>query len=366
MTNVCTMPEVMDVMLIINKVIGALKILVPIIIIVMGMYSFFKATLGSNESKIKEAISLFMIKLFVGVAIFFIPTIVKSIAKIAAPNTNFTLCFMVDSKDEVYKAYASYAYKMLNRARGTLDKEDYENAAYYVSKMQDGSSKTSYEKKLEEIKELIGAKNTQNSNNSNSNTGSSNGNSSTGTGSGNITQNASSSYGDIFVGDSRTLGYSYQLSLRSTDAIYATTSGASKEFNSDFTKALSKINSDPSHRYNLVFNYGVNNLSQDWVNIYRNAINQVGNRANILIVSVNPCNDSIAKYCKNANVQALNNKLRSAFSSGYSNVRYCDTYTPFVNTPNYTSMIETISGVHYTKAGSTLIYNQIESCLKGF
>lgn len=361
------MPEVMEVMLIINKVIGALKILVPIIILITGMYSFFKAVLADEDKLIKDATSLLIVKLLVGAAIFFIPTIVNSVAKLVAPSSNFTLCFMVKSKDEVYKAYANAAYKMLNKARGTLDTEDYENAVYYVSKMEDGSSKNSYEKKLEEIDELIKAKKKQNSNNNSSNNnGSSSSNGNSGSNTGSVTQNSSSSYGDIFVGDSRTLGYSYQLSLRSTDSIYATTSGAAKEFNSDFTKALNKINSDPSHRYNLIFNYGVNNLTQDWVNIYKNAINQVGNKANILIVSVNPCNDSIAKYCKNANIQTLNNKLRNAFSSGYSNVRYCDTYTPFVNTANYTSMIETISGVHYTKTGSTLIYNQIESCLKGF
>ncbi len=363
MTNVCTMPEVMEVMLIINKVVDALKILVPIIILITGIYSFFKAVLADDDKQIKDAASLLIIKLLVGAMIFFIPIIVNSVSKIVAPNSNFTLCFMVKSKDEVYKAYASYAYKMVNKARGTLSKEDYENAVYYVSKMENGSSKTSYEEKLKDIKELIGAKNKQNntSNNGSSSSGNNNANQS-----GNKTQSNASSYGDIFVGDSRTLAYNYQLSLRSTDAIYATTSGAAREFKSDFAKALSKINSDSSHRYSLIFNYGVNNLSQDWVSIYKDAINQVGNRANILIVSVNPCNDSIAKYCKNSNIVAFNNKLRNAFASGYSNVKYCDTYTPFVNTPNYKKMIEVISGVHYTKSGSMLIYNQIQACLNNF
>ena len=84
-----------------------------------------------------------------------------------------------------------------------------------------------------------------------------------------------------------------------------------------------------------VKNYGVNNLGADWVGAYKNLINEVNGRANILVVSINPCNDSIARYCRNSNIVPVNNRLKNEFSSGYENVKYCDTYSAFVNTNNY-------------------------------
>lgn len=321
------MPEIMPFMFYINEVIDILKILIPIIIIATSSYHLFK----NNYSCAKKNIIIFLSKLLISIAIFLIPTIVAFVGQKSANKYNVFHCFIVNSQDEIY---ASYAEKMLNKAKASLDSKDYDNALFYITKLKNKSYKDTYENSLTYIKNLIDNK-----------------------------RNNTPFSGNIFVGDSRTLSYSYQVPLKSTDIIYATTSGASKEFAKDFGEALNKINSDNVNRYNLIFNYGVNNLNEDWVSIYKKAIEEVGNKANILIVSVNPCNDNIAKSCRNANIEKLNNKLKNAFSKGYTNVKYCDTYTPFINTLDYSDMIENVSGIHYTEKGTKLIYNNIEKCL---
>ena len=173
-------------------------------------------------------------------------------------------------------------------------------------------------------------------------------------------------YGNLYVGDSRTVGMGQSVSMGNNDSVYATSGGAMDAYNKDIAKALSIINNNPDKRYNLVLNYGVNNLSADWVGAYSKLINEVNGKANILIVSINPCNDSIAKYCRNANIIPVNNKLKNAFGSGFENVKYCDTYSAFVNTNNYLSMIETVEGIHYTKEGYNFINNEINKCLNQF
>lgn len=378
MNNICSMPEIMEAMLILNRVLGILKILIPIVVIITGMYSYFKATLSNGDPDLKASFHLLMAKMMVAASVFFIPTIINSIMKTAFPNSNYTACFSNISRETINKTYLAYAKKTLEKVEKTLEKGDYDEASFYVSKIQNETVRKNYKQRLKTAYDKIVEKTKKELPNdpniggidtdpkpSNPSGGSQGGDISGGNG---YTPNVGTSkgYGNLLVGDSRTVGLKNQVSLRSTDHIYATTGGSLNAFNTDVANAISKINSDSSHRYNLVLNYGVNGINQDWVTAYKNVIAKVGNKANILIVSVNPCNDSIARYCRNQNIKVLNNKLKSAFSSGYSNVKYCDTFTPFINTPNYTSMIETKEGIHYTKQGGAFIYSRIQSCLNSF
>ena len=57
----------------------ALKILVPIIIIIFGVIDFAKATVSNDDGAIKKAAGALVRRAVVGVCIFFIPTIVKVI-----------------------------------------------------------------------------------------------------------------------------------------------------------------------------------------------------------------------------------------------------------------------------------------------
>lgn len=348
--NLCSNSNILMVFLIIKYGLSIVCTIVPIIVIFNTIVPIFKSVITPAE--LQKQIVPIVKTILAGLIIFLLPTILE-----------FIFTGLLDYNDPTLSnCFANATIENINRLREKEAEERKNELSQNKKKTEQELKKRQEEqaKKNEILKqqreELERKKQEQAAANNNSGDNSSGGSS----GSGN------NAYGDLFVGDSRTDGFRTQISLKETDSIYATVGGSMNAFNSDVSQAIAKINSDSSHRYNLVLNYGANNLSQDWVTAYKNVINQINGKANILIVSVNPCNDAIAKYCRNSNVEILNNKLKSAFSSGYNNVKYCDTYTPFKNTPNYTSMIETREGIHYTKQGGELIYNKINSCLSSF
>lgn len=73
---VCHDPNILKGLRILGYVVAVLKIMVPIILIITGMYSFFKATLNSDDKALKEATNLLIKKCLTGVAVFFIPTLI--------------------------------------------------------------------------------------------------------------------------------------------------------------------------------------------------------------------------------------------------------------------------------------------------
>ena len=60
----------------------ALKILIPIIIIIFGIVDFAKAVIASDENKMKESQKKFIRRLLIAVAIFFVPTLLNLVINI--------------------------------------------------------------------------------------------------------------------------------------------------------------------------------------------------------------------------------------------------------------------------------------------
>lgn len=154
MTGVCSRPEIMEVMYIFNQVLMALKIMVPIILIITGMYSFFKASLSSDD-KTKDVVNLLITKFIVAAFIFFIPSIVNSVMLLVNKDSDYVKCFSKATKENISKAYQTYAKNAVEKAERTKKSNDYEDAKFYVSKLDDGSVKTNYEKRLESVNKAI-------------------------------------------------------------------------------------------------------------------------------------------------------------------------------------------------------------------
>ncbi len=154
MTGVCSRPEIMEVMYVFNQILLALKILAPIILIITGMYSFFKASMASDDNT-KELISTFLNKIIVGAFIFFIPTIVNSVMLLVDKDSNYIKCFSNATKENIAKTYQLYAADAVERAEDTKKKNDYEDAKFYVSKLNNGTLKNNYEKRLESVDKAI-------------------------------------------------------------------------------------------------------------------------------------------------------------------------------------------------------------------
>ena len=77
--SVCREVGIVKAIRILAYMITIIKILVPIILIVTGIISLFRAVLADDESALKRSVSLLFTKFLVGAFIFFIPTIMTAI-----------------------------------------------------------------------------------------------------------------------------------------------------------------------------------------------------------------------------------------------------------------------------------------------
>ena len=79
--NDCTVidPTVQE---LIDKYLGYIHIIVPIMVLALGTYDFFKAMIASKEDEMKKAQKRFVVRLIAGVLVFLAPTIVDIIITI--------------------------------------------------------------------------------------------------------------------------------------------------------------------------------------------------------------------------------------------------------------------------------------------
>ena len=332
--DLCNNSSILRLFLLLSYVFKILCVLLPLLLMFKCFQTCYKHVVSGEP--ISKSLPDIAKKFIAAVIIFFIPTICGAFFNLvddySKTNESFNTCFENINLDYIQD----------------LQKEELEHSSEDVN---DTSTITPNQPLLWPEEEDSSSNNNSSNNNNNSS---------------NTSSNTGNAYGNLYVGDSRTVGMGQTVSMGSTDSVYATSGGAMDAYNKDIAKALNIINNNPDKRYNIVLNYGVNNLGADWVGAYKKLISDVDGRANILVVSINPCNDSIALYCRNANIVPVNNKLKNAFSSGYENVKYCDTYSAFVNTNNYLNMIETQEGIHYTREGYNFINNEINKCLNNF
>ncbi len=84
----CNDPEEQALFQEFQKIFDWIKILVPIILIVMGVFDFGKAVLASDEKAIKQAQGKFIKRIIIALIIFLLPTIIEILFNILRDNTN--------------------------------------------------------------------------------------------------------------------------------------------------------------------------------------------------------------------------------------------------------------------------------------
>ncbi len=83
----------------IGHIIRLAKILIPIVIILFGMYDFFRAVTGSKDDEIKKSARSLMFRALAGVCIFFLPAIIDFVFSLvdgwsnSEYESNYQNCF---------------------------------------------------------------------------------------------------------------------------------------------------------------------------------------------------------------------------------------------------------------------------------
>ena len=358
--SICSNPEVLEVMRIVNMAIMIIKIAVPIILILVGMITLMKTIKVGNDDLLAKAKKQLINNALAAVVIFLIPTLVNVIVKVSDSTNQYRDCLYADSTI-INDAYISRAEALVSKAEQTKTYNDYYDALNAVSKITNESDKAGFKSRLDSLYEIIKSNiDSENKNEENKGSGNSSGGSSE---SGNTSGGSeiSSVSGTIYMGDSRTNGLKLYGGLSSDEQVFAKDGGGY----SDFLEHINSVNSVISNgkSYNIVLNYGVNDLSNSskYCEKYKSFINSVNSKNNVYVMSVNPVNDSGSKFAKNASIESFNSTIKSCIS-GLKNVKYCDVYGS-TSISNWTSKYLSSDSIHYNTEGYKYIHSEIKSCM---
>ncbi len=178
--SICSNPQVLEVMRIINMIILIIKIAVPILLILTGMITLMSTIKTGNDDLLAKAKKQLISNSIAAVVIFLIPTLVNVIVKISDTNNEYRDCLYADT-EIISNAYTSRAEELLSSAEKSKTYNDYYAAKDAVSKIKDENERASLEERLDnlykDIKSDIDKNNNGNSENNNSGSGTNTGNS---------------------------------------------------------------------------------------------------------------------------------------------------------------------------------------------
>ena len=177
--SICSNPEVLEVMRIINVIILFIQIAVPILLILTGMTTLMSTIKVGNDDLLAKAKKQLVNNSIAAVVIFLIPTLVNVIVKISDSNNEYRDCLYADT-EIISNAYVSRANELLSSAEKSKTYNDYYAAKDAVSKIKDENEKASLEDRLENlyknIKDNIDKNNSENNENGNSSSNANTGN----------------------------------------------------------------------------------------------------------------------------------------------------------------------------------------------
>ena len=174
--SICSNPQVLEVMRIINIIILIIKIAVPILLILAGMITLMKTIKVGNDDLLAKAKKQLISNSIAAIVIFLIPTFVNILVKVSDTNNQYRDCLYADT-EVISNAYVSRAEELLSSAEKSKTYNDYYAAKDAVSKIKDENERASLEEHLEnlykDIKDNIDKNNNENGNNENGNSSSS-------------------------------------------------------------------------------------------------------------------------------------------------------------------------------------------------
>ncbi len=149
--GICDNADILSVMRIVNVVIMIIQIAVPIILIIMCMIEFMGAIKIGDQDLLKKASQSAARKAIACVIIFMVPTLVTTLVKISAPDSNFTACIDNATLDNINNTYASSASELMEVAESTESYTAYYQAREAVNKITDESLRSDYESRLDAL-----------------------------------------------------------------------------------------------------------------------------------------------------------------------------------------------------------------------
>ena len=162
--SICSNPQVLEVMRIINMIILIIKIAVPILLILTGMTTLMTTIKVGNDDLLARAKKQLINNAIAAVIVFAIPTLVNIIVKISDTNNEYRDCLYADT-ESINEAYITRAESLVTKAESTKTYNDYYAAKNAVDKLENEGDRAGLNSRLNTLYEIIKAdidKNNQN------------------------------------------------------------------------------------------------------------------------------------------------------------------------------------------------------------
>ena len=155
--GICDSLEVLKVLQIVRTVITIIKIVVPILLLLACTISFVKAVKNDDElDKVKKGI---VSKVIAAMLIFFIPTFVNMIGKMASVDTSeFAKCIQNSTDEKIEEIQGDRAEEYLERLRNSLSLADYSEAYSIINKLKESERKNQLMERLNILKSYVDLK----------------------------------------------------------------------------------------------------------------------------------------------------------------------------------------------------------------
>ena len=153
--SICSEPKILEILKIINLLLGIIRVVVPIILIISLMIKLLSA-MTKNDSDILSSVKKSAIPSMVAaVIIFLIPNIVDIIVRISFPSTDYKACLSNITDEKIENAYIERIEDLISLAEETFDMNDYNNAYKYLKNIKDVEKKSEYELRLSNLLNVI-------------------------------------------------------------------------------------------------------------------------------------------------------------------------------------------------------------------
>ena len=153
--SVCSNPDLLSVMLLVNQIIKLLTLLVPIGLIIFSSIDLLKAVIATDPEGIAKKKQAIPKRALAAVIIFLIPSIINLVMNVADDTFEYSSCFTNATKETISAAYINRADNAVAKAESTLNKIDYDNASLYVFKLEDSTAKENYKARLAVVLKTI-------------------------------------------------------------------------------------------------------------------------------------------------------------------------------------------------------------------
>lgn len=353
----CDVEEVQEIFSILKVIVEFIRIVVPIILIVSAMITLMQDIKAGDSDALAKSKKVLINKVIASIIIIFVPLFVELVFKVAGAETDYKKCFDIQtgtsgggggsSETPGGNGRTDEISMYMNSASNNLSRSDYNKAYDKVSKIEDEELKNKYLEELDSIDKLISKYESSNNRTTNRTTKK-------------TTSPASKTVaGSYYLGDSRTVGMS---SILDKDEKAIAKNGAN--YTNFITDASTLKNNlyGKSDSYNVVLNYGVNDLYNvsKYCDGYKELASDLGNNYTIYVVSVNPVDDSKDYNAKNKDINEFNSSIKSCISS-VSNMKYCDVSSKATSSA-WSSYLS--DGLHYNSDGYKFIHSEIKECMK--